>query len=250
MMTFIALVQGGVTDSPDGNCETPSPDDGATVGLPMTKTSHEPEEHRPQKPVRIILPREVCITPEETAKLLHRAIIGHLGGVFSWRAPPRVRCSRRDGRPARSDNEGGSACLLANHSTRQSRRLLPCITTTPLARMGRRSSPSIGGSASASIAVSVRSVRSWTVRRPARRPADWEEGLALLLLRTASMAQRPVTYRSSCSIMNSLCSIRCFTTSPMLTMPTTSPSSRTGKCRVRFSVINAMHSSLVVSGDT
>jgi hypothetical protein len=36
--------------------------------LLMTNTSHEPEEQRPPKPIRIILPREVCTTPEETAR--------------------------------------------------------------------------------------------------------------------------------------------------------------------------------------
>ena len=39
----------------------------------MTNISLEPEEQRPQKVVRIILPREVCTTPEETAQLLHSA---------------------------------------------------------------------------------------------------------------------------------------------------------------------------------
>jgi hypothetical protein len=42
--------------------------------LLMTNTSREPEKRKPHKPVRIILPREVCTTPEETAKLLHRTI--------------------------------------------------------------------------------------------------------------------------------------------------------------------------------
>lgn len=41
----------------------------------MTNTAHEPEDHGPQKRVRIILPKEVCATPEETAKPLHQAII-------------------------------------------------------------------------------------------------------------------------------------------------------------------------------
>jgi hypothetical protein len=42
--------------------------------LLMTNPSEEPEEQGPKKVVRIILPREVCTTPEETAKLVHRAI--------------------------------------------------------------------------------------------------------------------------------------------------------------------------------
>jgi hypothetical protein len=40
----------------------------------MTSPTDEPEEHRPQKPLRIILPREVCTTPEETAKAMHGEI--------------------------------------------------------------------------------------------------------------------------------------------------------------------------------
>ena len=40
----------------------------------MTNTSHNPERGATLKPLRIILPREFCTTPEETAKLLHRAI--------------------------------------------------------------------------------------------------------------------------------------------------------------------------------
>jgi hypothetical protein len=42
--------------------------------LLMTNPSHEPEEHRPQKPVRIIMPREVCTDPETTAKIMHGEI--------------------------------------------------------------------------------------------------------------------------------------------------------------------------------
>jgi hypothetical protein len=45
--------------------------------LLVTNTSREPEKRKPQKPIRIILPREVC-TPDETAKLLCRAIIDTL----------------------------------------------------------------------------------------------------------------------------------------------------------------------------
>jgi hypothetical protein len=41
--------------------------------------------------------------------------------------------------------------------------------------------------------------------------------------------QRPVMYRSNCSITNSLSSMRPFTMSPMLTMPTTSSFSSTGR---------------------
>jgi hypothetical protein len=55
--------------------------------LLMTNPSLEPEEHRPRKPVRIILPREVCTTPEETAKLLHRAQ-STPWRVFGGRVPP------------------------------------------------------------------------------------------------------------------------------------------------------------------
>ena len=40
----------------------------------MTNTPHEPEEQRPKKRVRLILVREVCTSPEETAKRTHRAI--------------------------------------------------------------------------------------------------------------------------------------------------------------------------------
>jgi hypothetical protein len=43
--------------------------------LLMTNPSREPEEQRPRKPVRIILAREVSTTPEETAKLPHRAVM-------------------------------------------------------------------------------------------------------------------------------------------------------------------------------
>jgi hypothetical protein len=43
--------------------------------LLMTNPTHEPDEQRPQKPIRIVLPREVCTTPEEKAKLLHRAVM-------------------------------------------------------------------------------------------------------------------------------------------------------------------------------
>ena len=39
--------------------------------LLMTNPSHEPEEQRPEKPVRIILPKEVCTDPETAAKLLY-----------------------------------------------------------------------------------------------------------------------------------------------------------------------------------
>jgi hypothetical protein len=37
----------------------------------MMNTSHEPEERGPRKPVRIILPREVCTDPETAAKIVH-----------------------------------------------------------------------------------------------------------------------------------------------------------------------------------
>ena len=40
----------------------------------MTNTSRQPEEHRPRKPVRIILPREVCTDPETAAKIMHGEI--------------------------------------------------------------------------------------------------------------------------------------------------------------------------------
>jgi hypothetical protein len=39
--------------------------------LLVTNTSHEPEEQRPQRRVRIILPREVCTDPETAAKIMH-----------------------------------------------------------------------------------------------------------------------------------------------------------------------------------
>lgn len=64
----------------------------------MTNPTHEPEEQGPQKRVRIILAREVCTTPEETANLLHQAIMKalderdadpdsrHLRGTWSFRA--------------------------------------------------------------------------------------------------------------------------------------------------------------------
>lgn len=40
----------------------------------MTNTSHEPKEQMPQKPVRFILPREVCTDPETAAKIMHGEI--------------------------------------------------------------------------------------------------------------------------------------------------------------------------------
>jgi hypothetical protein len=43
----------------------------ALIELLMTNTPHEPEEHGPQKPIRIILPREVCTDPETAAKIMH-----------------------------------------------------------------------------------------------------------------------------------------------------------------------------------
>ncbi len=54
--------------------------------LLMTNTPHEPEDRKPQQRVRIILPREVCATPEETAKLLHRAIVDAVAEVRQERA--------------------------------------------------------------------------------------------------------------------------------------------------------------------
>ena len=36
----------------------------------MTNPSREPEKRKSQKPIRFILPREVCTDPETTAKLL------------------------------------------------------------------------------------------------------------------------------------------------------------------------------------
>jgi hypothetical protein len=39
--------------------------------LLMTNTSLEPEEQRPPKPVRIILPREVCTDPETAANAMY-----------------------------------------------------------------------------------------------------------------------------------------------------------------------------------
>ena len=55
----------------NSDCPTPAEvRESADQKLLMTSPSHEPEEHRPQKPIRIVLPREVCTTPAETAKLL------------------------------------------------------------------------------------------------------------------------------------------------------------------------------------
>jgi hypothetical protein len=45
----------------------------------MTNTPKEPEEQGPPNRVRIILPREVCTTPEQTAALLYEAIMGRGG---------------------------------------------------------------------------------------------------------------------------------------------------------------------------
>ena len=36
----------------------------------MTNPSREPEEPVPHKPVRVILPREVCTDPETAAKIM------------------------------------------------------------------------------------------------------------------------------------------------------------------------------------
>ena len=74
----------------------------------MTNPSHEPEEQRPQKRVRIILPREVCTTPEETAKLLRRVIMDTLAELRAeegdadrreeWDIPETMRaCMGRSG---------------------------------------------------------------------------------------------------------------------------------------------------------
>jgi hypothetical protein len=56
----------------------------------MTNPTHGPEEHGPKKAVRIILPREVCTTPEETAKIMHgeiqKAVVTMRGGLGS--TPP------------------------------------------------------------------------------------------------------------------------------------------------------------------
>ena len=63
--------------------------------LLMTNTSRQPEEHRPRKPVRIILPREVCTDPETTAKLLweefQRALKTLRGGSDSTPDAPRAQ---------------------------------------------------------------------------------------------------------------------------------------------------------------
>ncbi len=60
----------------------------------MTNTPHEPEEQRPQKPVRIILPREVCTDPETGAKIMHEEIQKALktlrGGSDSTPEAPRA----------------------------------------------------------------------------------------------------------------------------------------------------------------
>jgi hypothetical protein len=37
----------------------------------LSNSSNEPEEHRPKKVVRFILPREVCTDPETAAKIMH-----------------------------------------------------------------------------------------------------------------------------------------------------------------------------------
>lgn len=62
--------------------------------LLMTNTSHEPEEQRQQKPIRIVLPREVCTDPETTANLLYAEIQKALktlrGGSDSTPDTPRV----------------------------------------------------------------------------------------------------------------------------------------------------------------
>ena len=61
----------------------------------MSNTSPEPEEQGPKKVVRIILPREVCTTPEETARIkygeLQRALKTLRGGSDSTTDAPRVK---------------------------------------------------------------------------------------------------------------------------------------------------------------
>ena len=64
--------------------------------LPMTNTSHEPEEHRPQKPVRIILPRAVCTTPGRCCSCRSRP------SVFRGRAGAEGRGSVRRSRRCRA----------------------------------------------------------------------------------------------------------------------------------------------------
>jgi hypothetical protein len=58
----------------------------------MTNTSQEPEEQGSEKRVvRIILPREVCTTPEEMAKIMYAEIQKALrGGSDSTPDPPRA----------------------------------------------------------------------------------------------------------------------------------------------------------------
>jgi hypothetical protein len=60
----------------------------------MTNPSHGPEEQRPPKPIRIILPREVCTTPEAAAKIMHeehqKALKTLRGGSDSTPDPPRA----------------------------------------------------------------------------------------------------------------------------------------------------------------
>jgi hypothetical protein len=61
--------------------------------LRMTNPSLGPEEQRPPKPIRIILPREVCTTPE-AAKIMHeehqKALKTLRGGSDSTPDPPRA----------------------------------------------------------------------------------------------------------------------------------------------------------------
>ncbi len=57
-------------------------------------------------------------------------------------------------------------------------------------------------------------------------------------------------YCSSCSIWKRCSSMIDLTTSPIETKPTRRPSSMTGRCRTRLSVISAMHCQSVVSGAT
>ena len=62
---------------PTCNSERPTPAEvvePADEKLLVTNTSHEPEEQRPQRRVRIILPREVCTDPETAAKIMHGEI--------------------------------------------------------------------------------------------------------------------------------------------------------------------------------
>jgi hypothetical protein len=53
----------------------------------MTNPSREPEEQVPQKPIRFILPREVCTDPETAARIMHRGDSEGAEDVAWWVGP-------------------------------------------------------------------------------------------------------------------------------------------------------------------